>query len=399
MRDGAASNRGAASVTRSPTRRREKSWSKHWPLPVSLGLAIVYWLYLNEQISRTEKRQLPIHLVKVGQDLVSNRLNLRTPGDGYMITELRDASDKLFGLDKEVTFEITAPGAHLKKIHTELTLIADVDLPENPRLLDQRVFRWTLSKAKVKDASGELTPFIETMKPAELTVVVKSSGSLNLALHPDHVRMKPEGGEWSGRIFRESLKFHPEYVTLSGPKAELDKITNETEIFIMDLTEALKGLVSARPDHRQSIYVKLRLRDTFMKQGIRIAGEKLDASVQVAPEPALFKDLTVQVLPDWANSSLDAHDFKIDGSVKVEIRSYNRELTRRLQDPEASRKWIAEHVRCHVRVAEIESALDPNKADFVAHLEPHWFIYGDFRLDRDLKIQQRELIQIERKTP
>jgi len=245
-----------------------------------------------------------------------------------------------------------------------------------------------------------LTHYIDKMEPSELTLVLERSASMNLTLtHENTLLQTPTDGAWDNRLFRDSLRFQPPNVVLSGPQAQLDAIRKQPQVFVMDLTKALEELVSTAPDQREPVSVELRLKEALEKKGV-VTSRLPTATIYVAPEPALFKGLAVKVWPDWTGSPLARTDFRIDKTVQVDVRSYDPELSRLLRNPQTASKWVADNVRCIVRLQRIDANLDPTKPDFVAHLEPHFFLYERlYRDGRDLRIQPVSLVSITRKSP
>lgn len=379
---------------------KERNWTSHWPLPVSLLLAIVYWLYLNEQVSRKVTPELAVEVIGPNEDHAKKGLSIRKPTDDYIITKITRPDGKPFDTARErVRFTINAPGSHLKRIDTNLSLIAEIEIPAVTGSFDERRIEWTLTKKDVKDATGELTSFIGEMDPPELRVHLQRSMTASLELRLKHVRLLPSEGPWANRLFRDSLEFGKDFVNLTGPLGLVQSLVDDEpkEVFVMDLRDKLPKIVSSAPDERKPVTARLRLLPELKAAGITVDSLP-QASIRVAPEPKLIKGITLEVEVDWRNSTLNAETFKVDTSVEVEIRSYNRELSQLLGDQEAGKRWIDENLRCRVRVADVDPALDTTKPDFVAHLQPYYMTYDrDFREGRDFKILNTSLIQITRK--
>ncbi len=379
---------------------RQRGWRRHWPLPVSLALAIVYWIYLNERVSREERPSLAVHFIAPDDPMPERGLIIRTPSSDLTVTEMRTASNKIFDYaHATVLVSVTAPGAYLRTIE-DLRLIVDVKPQQVVGDLSTSVFEWKFTRKDLRDPAGVLTHYIDKMEPSELTLVLERSASMNLTLtHENTLLQTPTDGAWDNRLFRDSLRFQPPNVVLSGPQAQLDAIRKQPQVFVMDLTKALEELVSTAPDQREPVSVELRLKEALEKKGV-VTSRLPTATIYVAPEPALFKGLAVKVWPDWTGSPLARTDFRIDKTVQVDVRSYDPELSRLLRNPQTASKWVADNVRCIVRLQRIDANLDPTKPDFVAHLEPHFFLYERlYRDGRDLRIQPVSLVSITRKSP
>ena len=377
-----------------------QTWRKHWPAPVSLVLAVVYWIYLNEQVTREESAKVAIEMVNRRSDLAQKALNIRTPGPEYVITKIRDDSDK--ELDPETTkvlFKFQGPGGYFKSIETQLTLIVDVEIEKAVGVVDRRETRFRFTLNDVKDAKGELTGFITEMKPDAITVYVQRARTETLGLDPAKVTIQHrDDGEWDTRIDKDSLVFTPTFAILNGPVGELEDIGDRADVFVMDIADKLLNAKSWRPE-RKAIPAQLRLKQTWIDRGIRLVNQPT-ASVLVAPRAVMFNNFKVAVTTDWIASNLDRNEFKVVESVEVDVKSYNDRLTQILSSPAKAKRWVQEWVKCTVFAREIDSGLDHSQKDFTTYLMPHFTVFDDrFKDGRDVFIIRRDQIKVTRKTP
>lgn len=383
-------------------RQRRRRSSSHWPLPVALVLAIVYWFYLNSQVYRTEDTSLYLRIIQATESLATHGFDIRLPRTDLIVTRIeKSKGGAAFDLKNEqirVTFR--APGALLKQLHTNTALVADVPdaIVEACRANGSAVFE--LDKSYLKDAAGDLTPHIVAIEPEKLFVHLGRSRTQPIDLSWDVVKIRyPEGKNWDKRIFEREIRFLPDIVDVEGPDKLIQTSADDKAIFLLDLTKKLDELANSGQNERADVTDNLQIDPDLAEKGVRLV-QSVKATVQFAPEATIVTDLELAVEPDWKGSPLAENEFRIDRSVKFEIHSYDRGFTRLLEDVERRRRWVSENLRCFVRPGELDPTLDTSKEDFVAHLTPHFFLYdSSYSIGREFKIQQKSLISISRKSP
>lgn len=384
------------------SQRGQRRRSSRWPLPMAFALAVVYWLYLNSQVNRTETASLYLRVVQATESLATHGFDLRLPRNDLIVTRIeKTQGGTIFELkDEQVRVTFRAPGALLKQLQTNTTLVADVpdSVVETCRTNGSAVFE--LDRTNIKDAAGDLTPHILEIEPERLFVHLGRSRTQPVDLSWDVVTLRyPPGKNWDKRVFDREIRFQPGIVDVEGPDRLLQNTSDKQAIFLLDLTTKLKDLGDAPQNERLDVTEILTIDPELAKKGVRIL-HPVKATVQFAPEATVITDSELTVEADWKGSPLAGAEFRIDATVKFDIHSYDRGLNRLLEDAESRRRWVNDNLRCFVRPAELDPTLDTSKEDFVAHLTPHFFLYdSSYAIGREFKIQQKSLISISRKSP
>lgn len=386
--------------------RKRRSGSR-WPLPVALVLAIVYWFYLNSQVFRTESVELGVRIVQSTDSLTAHGFDIRLPQKDLLVTRIDLGSDATnFDLaSQKLRFTVRASGASLKQLQTSTAFVADIPDRAVEECRSNGFAVCSLRLADVKDANGELTPHLKAMQPSTIRLHLGRSSTDTLNLSWDLVTIRyPEGiadssENWDRRIFQKEIRFEPDSVDLEGPEKWIRSTADRKGVFVLDLTEKLTKLTGRSQNERLDVTEFLSIDKALADKGVRCL-QLVKATVQFTPASKSFAGLEIPIEIDWKGSPLAPTEFRIDPTVKFELRSYDPELSSMLRDDARGRRWIDHNLRCFVRPAELDPAIDTSKEDFVAHLSPHFFLYDDnFALGRELKIQQKSLISISRKSP
>lgn len=399
MRDQATNLELTDTVRVRTTSGRRRS---RWPLPVALVLAIVYWFYLNSQVFRSDYADLDLRVVQSTESLTTNGLDIRLPRNDLIVTRIAlSKGGKVFDPKEDrIRVKVRAPGASLKQLGTSTVIVADVpdDVVEDCRANGSAVFELDIDD--LKDANGELTPYLQEMQPARLYVSLGRSLTHPVDLRWDLVKIKfPEGTNWDSRIFARQIRFVPDSMDLEGPDKLIRSTSRMQAIFLLDLTEKLSEIREDATGDRLDVTEILQIAPELAEKGVRSL-QSVKATVQFAPAPTVFDDLEIGIEADWKGSPLSKTEFRVDKTVKFELRTYDSNLSTMLRDSARRKRWIEDNLRCFVRPSELDATLDTSKEDFVAHLTPHFFLYDDnFTLGRELKIQQKSLISFSRKSP
>ena len=375
---------------------REGKRRHFWPMVASLGLAVLYWLYLNQQVSVSKSPELTVVRIKPTEAPMVG-LNLRKPSADLLVSKIFKGDSKPFDPKLEkVRFDIRAPGAYMREIES-LSLVVEIDPEPAEGSEDLNEYEWSFTVADVRDAKSVLTPYIVAMHPPELRLRLTRSGSRNITLDSRRLTMTyPEGKDLERRIFLDTIEFSPPTVTLRGPEDVLAELMDREKIFGLDLAKASAKISSSA---RSLVTGDLALLSDIAKNGVQLQ-EDCVARVQIAPEAEVIEGVKVPVSADWVGTPLRRNEFVVTGHVVIDIRSYNSELSRLLANADDRAAWIANDLRCHVRISEVDPSLDTQKSDFVAYLTPHFFLYDKrFGQGRDLRIQPTSLVSITRKSP
>jgi hypothetical protein len=399
----------AAPIARA-SRRRQRRWNEHWPLPLAFVLALGFWFYLDSRIStdRSYRCRIVTDRDDVNDPIGENDgvLQLRVP-DGYTISSVR-AGNRRSGaeLDAEderesILLDFYGPKSEIQALDTRLTFFVDLTAPNEGGGADRSTRRF--SKSDISASNASLLRYLAAMVPEELQVVLEASGSAQFTLSPGSVviRYPDPREEWSRRVFLETLQFDPPLVRVRGPRERLDQLQGSGELFELDVSElssmSERLLPREEGSGRPRISFPVRLRPRFASE-LTLLDPHLTASVEIAPPAWTSDEFEVRIAADWQSSSLDPAVFQLDRhSIKFRIRSYDPRLTRLLR--EGGRAWVRRWMRAVADIGRIPAETDTSDPRFSIAVDPLFFYLGDehFVLGKHYEIDVTEPLFLSRK--
>lgn len=383
--------------------KRDDAHSR-WPLPLSLVLAILLWLSLNDSVHEEET----VSCTVVVQDLSAGsgspapgQLLVRLPESRthYTKSQILDGHGKLLPGNK-VRIEFAGPGRFVSDLQRRVTISAEVQIPEDGR--DEFIYK--ITKSNLRTDPTDLSPFLIKMVPEEIQIKFVASGQYRLNLHSDQVQIEyPDPVEsWESRIFPDTMDFEPKVVMLTGPAKLLERLKQARPIFKLDCTGApalleggnYKAGVKGNPALGFDLTLKQQFAELTMQPEVKVR-------VEVSLDPERFpqggdKDyFTIPVRADWYASPLDPKGFEVSESIRIQIYSYDKNLSKLLKkDGEA---WVKRMIRATVDLGEIEGDYQDTNP-FFKQLTAHFSCYDDdFKIDRDFEIKALGIVEVKRR--
>jgi len=385
--------------------KRDEAHSR-WPLPLSLVLAILLWISLNDSVHEEESISCKV----VVQDMASSQ-GLGVPGQllvrlpesrvNYTKSQILDGNFKL--LNRKVRIDFAGPGRFVSDLDRRLKVWVEVQIPEDGR--DEFVCK--ITKSDLRTAPSDLGPFLVKMDPPEINIKFVASGQYRPQLHPRQVQIDypaPED-DWNKRIFRETMTFEPKSVTLTGPAKLLEQLKHsKTPIFRVDCRKAPEMLKSdnfeadsnpQNPILGFDLVLSQRFSELTMAQEVKVL-------IPVKEEPPRFPQggdnasYTIPVHADWYASPLDPKIFEVSKTLRIQILSYNQELSELLKKD--GENWVKRNIRASVDLGEIEGDYQNTEA-FFKRLSPHFSNYDDsrFKIGKDFIIKDLNIAQVKRR--
>ncbi len=385
------------------TRRRDDAHSR-WPLPLSLVLAILLWVSLNDSVHEEEtiSCQVVVHDRGASNAVgVPGQIVVRLPDSRthYTQSQILDPSHKL--LNRKVQLRFAGPGRFVSDLERRLTVWAEVQIPEDGR--DE--FIYTFTKKDLRTDPSDLSPFLVDMDPKEINIKFVASGQVRINIHPDRVKIEyPEPEKtWKRRIFPDTMVFEPRAVTIAGPAKILEQFKVATERFTLDCRTAPKSFEGGNykgdsPGKRPILSFDLDLLQKF--RGLTMTPE-VKVRMQVSSDPPRFpqgsdKDYyTIPVRADWYSTPLDPKAFEVSETMRIRIYSYDKDLSALLK--KEGEAWVKRNLRATVDLGEIEGDYKDSQA-FFKQLSPYFSNYDDsFQKGQDFRIEHIGLVQVKRR--
>jgi len=383
--------------------KRDEAHSR-WPLPLSLVLSILLWLSLNDSVHEEETVSCEVVVRDLGAGIsnaVAGQILVRLPESRthYTQSEVLDGNGKL--LTGKVRIDFAGPGRFVSDLQQRLKITAGVKIPEDGR--DEFIYKFT--KSDLRTDPSDLSPFLIKMVPEEIHIKFVASGQNSVTLHSDRVQIEyPEPMEdWQRRFYPDTMEFEPKVVLLTGPAKTLELLKNDRLVFKLDGRRA-PGLLQAG-GHKAGMRGNPVLGfDLVLMQ--RYSGLTMQPDIKVRIEVALAPErfpqggdkdyFTIPVRADWNASPLDRKGFEVSESMRIQIYSYETELTALLKKD--GEKWVQRMIRATVDLGEIEGDYQSNET-FFKLLTPHFSCYDKkFKLEQgDFRIEKFGIVEVKRR--
>jgi hypothetical protein len=369
---------------------------------MALVLALVYWLYLDQTVTQEKSVYVTIQKDVHSQDalisLKAQSLSIRVPNNYTISKVLDNRTSKVF--EGKVLLTFRGPGGILRHLETNPSFFTDVPESTAPE------YDTTIKLHSIKSTKVELSGYLESMDPPELRVHLVQINSFELSLAPERIRIlypEEDTEEWAKRIFPGSIKIHPSSITLSGSRNLLATITPETRIFQLDLRSLpkrwKKRMEQGGGNDRFKETFRLEILPAFAS--LHMNRESIEANIEVAPPADFFPKgsqvyYSIPIRINWGPLQGKEAQFLVNDKGQIQIKSYNAELSRLLQ--QKGEEWVRQNIEARVQLNALD-AQESRSKEYFRKLQPEFTCWDHrFVTGRDLEIISKSPIFIKSKS-